>query len=210
MDDSIKLKGTIKSKIYPASNVMVSVGKRTVTTDSLGTFEITACHKNDKIKIKSERYNDITIKELVFAEGDQFNLEIRLEPELGLKSSKQKKHYYTTYTPEIFNACEENYEPIRFVYDKSETVFRSIKKENDFYYFYHNNVKWIIEGSCRIVGSDLDRFLGHNLCLIGTFSPQRNKRQENLFMIKTVQHTKIDQAIRYKLRNGSQHCIASN
>lgn len=188
---------------------MVSVGKRTVTTDSLGTFEITACHKNDKIKIKSERYNDMTIKELVFAEGDQFNLEIRLEPELGLKTEKIKKHYYTTYTPEIFDACEYNEEPIRFVYDKSETVFRSIKKIDDEYCFYHNGVKWIIEGSFRTVRSGLDQFLGHDLCLIGTFSPQRNKRQENLFMIKMVQYTdpiKREQ-LRKKERNRTRSSV---
>ena len=150
------------------------------------------------------------IKELVFLEGDQFNLNIALEPSIGLKKERNRKHYYTTYTPEIFDACEENYEPIRFVYDKSETVFRSIKKEDDHYYFYHNNVKWIIEGAYRTVGADLDRFLGHNLCLIGTFSPQRNKRQENLFMIKSVQYTNEEQAKWYKLRHGSSHNMASN
>lgn len=126
VDDSLTIIGTIRSKGIPAKGVQVKIANQTTTTDDEGKFELTTLKTTPKIKIRSKRFQDLTIKKLKFNKGDQLNLTVNLEPDI----LKFRSTPTTPKAPEASNYITSNYpSSLRGV------ITKKIKSDSSYVYF---------------------------------------------------------------------------
>ena len=138
IDDSLIIVGTINSKTYPVKNVMISIGRTSVVTDSAGKFRLATLSTDPKIRIHSKQYQDLTIQNLKFEKGDQFQLAITLQPQLpGDRKAKKRdnKNYIINSSP---GPC----------WVLNPAWVRSMNRDNNSCHHAHTPPQWINQCGC--------------------------------------------------------------